>query len=186
MTEFLRKCRAASMIKKVGIAMAADTRSGTLVGPGICRKCLPVGKVICASSRYCLVWRGSNITIRAACPLPGRVPFNAQECGLDLSRNDSSGARPDDRTSAGTIYFGCQGSSDHLQMGGEFEGSAAPAISSRLRYRRPGAATSGGKTHSRPPDNAPLQGPFIALAEVADIRKHLARDLLQAETSDRL
>src|SRR5207237_5910248 len=30
----------------VGISMARSTRSGTLVGPGICRKCLPVCTVM--------------------------------------------------------------------------------------------------------------------------------------------
>src|ERR1019366_1386136 len=51
--------------------MARSTRSGTLVGPGICRKCLPVCTVIGRPSRDVLVSQGSNITIWRACPLPG-------------------------------------------------------------------------------------------------------------------
>src|ERR1700681_205088 len=38
----------------LGMSMARNTRSGTLVGPGIWRKCLPVCTVIWHLSRYCL------------------------------------------------------------------------------------------------------------------------------------
>src|SRR6267142_2767715 len=38
----------------LGMSMARSTRSGTLVGPGIWRKCLPVCTVMWRLSRYCL------------------------------------------------------------------------------------------------------------------------------------
>jgi hypothetical protein len=56
---------------RVGMSMARSTRSGTLVGPGICRKCLPVCTVMSVLPGIALVSRGSNITIWRACPPPG-------------------------------------------------------------------------------------------------------------------
>src|ERR671924_2233758 len=47
----------------VGISMARRTRSGTLVGPGICRKCLPVCTVMG-------VLPGLGLALRA-----GRIPL---------------------------------------------------------------------------------------------------------------
>src|SRR5437868_8867527 len=59
----------------VGISIARSTRSGTLVGPGICRKCLPVCTVMSVLPGLVLASLGfasrSNTTIRRPCPPPG-------------------------------------------------------------------------------------------------------------------
>ena len=59
----------------VGMSMARSTRSGTLVGPGICRKCLPLCTVMGVLPGLGLSYLGfasrSNITIWRACPPPG-------------------------------------------------------------------------------------------------------------------
>src|SRR5258708_8479038 len=47
----------------VGMSIARRTRSGTLVGPGICRKCLPVWRVT-GSSRFSLNSKNSNLPDR--------------------------------------------------------------------------------------------------------------------------
>src|SRR5215467_923386 len=72
----------------VGISMARSTRSGTLVGPGICRKCLPVCTVIGV-----LPGLGLTLALRAArIPLfGGLVPrlvgaANALRAGLCLAK----------------------------------------------------------------------------------------------------
>src|SRR5438445_10898201 len=66
----------------VGISMARSTRSGTLVGPGICRKCLPVCTVICVLPGLVLASRAARIPL-----FGGLVPLragavNAIEAGL--------------------------------------------------------------------------------------------------------
>src|SRR5262249_42121033 len=57
----------------VGISMARSTRSGTLVGPGICRKCLPVCTVIGVLPGLVLALRAARIPLFA-----GLVPLRAR------------------------------------------------------------------------------------------------------------
>src|SRR3954453_23320941 len=66
----------------VGISMARSTRSGTLVGPGICRKCLPVCTVIGVLPGLVLAFGAARIPL-----FGGLVPLragavNALEAGL--------------------------------------------------------------------------------------------------------
>src|SRR5947209_17299862 len=56
----------------VGISMARSTRSGTLVGPGICRKCLPVCMVIGVLPGLVLASRAARIPL-----FDGLVPLRA-------------------------------------------------------------------------------------------------------------
>src|SRR5262249_57777681 len=57
----------------VGMAMACSTRSGTLVGPGICRKCRPV----CGEAVFFI---GAAQALRAG-PLLPRASIKAVELG---------------------------------------------------------------------------------------------------------
>src|ERR1043166_7984272 len=66
----------------VGMSIARSTRSGTLVGPGICRKCLPVCTVIGVLPGLVLAFRAARIPL-----FGGLVPLragavNALEAGL--------------------------------------------------------------------------------------------------------
>src|SRR5215469_1003943 len=58
----------------VGIAIACNTRSGTLVGPGICRKCRPV----CSEAVFFI--RGAAQGLPAGSSLP-RASIKAVELG---------------------------------------------------------------------------------------------------------
>ena len=72
------------------MSMARSTRSGTLVGPGICRKCLPVCRVIGVLPGHSLGFASrSNITIRRACPAPG----GARQCIRGRALPCQAGAR---------------------------------------------------------------------------------------------
>src|SRR3954454_9148300 len=56
----------------VGISIARSTRSGTLVGPGICRKCLPVCTVMSVLPGLVLASRAARIPL-----FGGLVPLRA-------------------------------------------------------------------------------------------------------------
>src|SRR6516164_465226 len=81
-----------------GISIARRMRSGTGLGPGICRKCLPVGAVM--ASVLAIVLDGeaiasySDITILRVCPpqhLLGRRRQMHQKAGLHLSNRNPGG-----------------------------------------------------------------------------------------------
>src|SRR5712671_1751246 len=57
----------------VGMSIARSTRSGTLVGPGICRKCLPVCTVIGVLPGLVLAFRAARIPL-----FGGLVPLRAE------------------------------------------------------------------------------------------------------------
>src|SRR5437867_3994280 len=65
----------------VGISMARSTRSGTLVGPGICRKCLPVCTVISVLPGLVLASRAARIPL-----FGGLVPLRAGAVNCNRSR----------------------------------------------------------------------------------------------------
>src|SRR5438270_4046169 len=143
-----------------GMSMARSTRSGMLVGPGICRKCLPVCSVIYVLPGI-LALQGSNITIWRACPLPGgcrQWPSKPAFGGFARAR---CGIR---------VRLGL----DHLEM----RRGICLVTSFQELHRRIDAAGAvrharGGKTHLDARQRS-HQGQLVALAEVADA-KYLAR-----------
>src|SRR6266850_4052505 len=66
----------------VGISMARSTRSGTLVGPGICRKCLPVCTVIGVLPGLVLASRAARIPLFGGLVLLRAGAVNALEAEL--------------------------------------------------------------------------------------------------------
>src|SRR5215467_11004276 len=75
----------------VGMSMARSTRSGTLVGPGICRKCLPLCTVMGVLPGLALASRAARIPL-----FGGLVPrlvgaANALAAGLALPSRKAEG-----------------------------------------------------------------------------------------------
>src|SRR6188472_3397474 len=68
----------------VGMSMARSTRSGTLVGPGICRKCLPVCTVMGVLPDLASALRAARIPLFGGLvPRPAGAA-NAPQAGLAL------------------------------------------------------------------------------------------------------
>src|SRR5437660_2581136 len=87
----------------VGMSMARSTRSGTLVGPGICRKCLPVCTVMGVLPGLASALRAARIPL-----FGGLVPrlmgaANALWAGLCLAK-PGAGRQDSSRTSGETCH----------------------------------------------------------------------------------
>src|SRR5215207_6453632 len=153
----------------VGMSIARSTRSGTLVGPGICRKCLPVCTVMGVlpglALASCLgVSSRSNITIWRAC----RPPDAARQC----IRSRAGAAR----RRAGAS---CRLAADDLEM------RRGIALRTLLQILHRGIDASGAvryacdrQAHLHAGQRTE-QRELVAFAEMADA-KHLARDFRQA------
>src|SRR5437762_12914758 len=66
----------------VGMSIARSTRSGTLVGPGICRKCLPACTVIGVLPGLALAFRAARIPLFGGLVPLRAAAVNALEAGL--------------------------------------------------------------------------------------------------------
>ena len=97
----------------VGMSMARSTRSGTLVGPGICRKCLPVCTVMGVLPGIALIvpWlrepleyhylaglsparRGPSMHKKQGFALPSRTPAGKTLCGMHENKPMAATGRP--------------------------------------------------------------------------------------------
>src|SRR6266852_886517 len=159
------------------MSMARSTRSGTLVGPGICRKCLPVCKVIWRPSRSCLGLAGLEYHYSAGLSPARPAPSMHKKADLaaDLALEGRFGLAKL-KTRQVFTTFRCAGEFDCVGSSSDFIAASTPP------------ARCGTPATERPistPDKAPIKVSSLHSPRWP-MRNTLPASLLRPEPSDML